>query len=90
MRRRDFIILLGGTAVACPPAKLALAQQAKTYRVGILSILQRSSESVFLADHIGHIPVGRFIKTGPRRRLVKSLRESVLAESARGAPVGSR
>ncbi|TMH06222.1 MAG: hypothetical protein E6H67_06790 [Betaproteobacteria bacterium] len=47
MRRRDFIILLGGTAVACPPVTLALAQQAKMYRVGILSILQRSSETLF-------------------------------------------
>src|SRR5205807_8845525 len=28
-----------------------------------------SSASVFLADHIGHIPVGRFIKAGPRQRL---------------------
>jgi putative tryptophan/tyrosine transport system substrate-binding protein len=47
MRRRDFIIVLGGTAVVCPAASRAVAQSAKAYRIGILTILQRPSESVF-------------------------------------------
>jgi dTDP-4-amino-4,6-dideoxygalactose transaminase len=45
-----------------------------------------SSESVFLADHIGHIPVGRFVNPRSRRRLVKNVRELVRAESARRTP----
>ena len=41
-----------------------------------------SSASVFLADHIGHIPVGRFIKAGPRQRLAKGVREFARAGHA--------
>jgi dTDP-4-amino-4,6-dideoxygalactose transaminase len=42
-----------------------------------------SAECIFLADHVAHIPVDRFLEAGPRKRLVTSLRELVGAAAAR-------
>ena len=47
MKRREVILLLGGATLGGLPGTRALAQPTKTYRIGILSILRRSSESVF-------------------------------------------
>src|SRR3989442_13477893 len=47
MKRREVILLLGGAALAGLPGTRALAQPTKIYRIGILSVLRRSSESVF-------------------------------------------
>jgi putative ABC transport system substrate-binding protein len=47
MKRRNVILLLGGAALGGLPRTRALAQPAKIYRIGILSILPRPSESVF-------------------------------------------
>jgi dTDP-4-amino-4,6-dideoxygalactose transaminase len=46
------------------------------------------SESVFLADHVAHIPVGWFLEAGLRKRLVTSLRELIGPAAARCESVG--
>jgi putative ABC transport system substrate-binding protein len=43
MRRRDFIMLVGGTTVACAWARAARAQSQKAFRIGLVSINPRDN-----------------------------------------------